>query len=212
MTIAPHRSEPNASRQRLTLAEYLAYEDGTGHRYEIVDGVLVDMGTENALNLSIAFVLGMAFASLGVPGYLIGSKHRLSVSSSQVSARDPDLTVHSEASYAAVSQKDESLLGYFDPLPVLVVEVVSPGEAGSPNYDDLRSVEDHRDYVEKPKEYADRGIPECWIIDPVRAVVVVLTLQGKQYQETRFQGKTRIISNAFPSLNLTAETVLTAGR
>ncbi len=204
MTIAPPRLQPSATRQRLTLAEYLTYEDGTGNRYEIVDGILVDMGTENALNLSIAFVLGMAFASLGVPGYLIGSKHRLSVSSSKVSARDPDLMVHSEDSYTAVSQKDESLLGYFDPLPVLVVEVVSPGEAGSPNYD--------RDYVEKPKEYADRGIPKCWIIDPARAVVLVLTLQGKQYQENRFQGKTRIISNAFPSLNLTAETVLTAGR
>jgi Uma2 family endonuclease len=73
MTNAPPRLQPNATHQRLTLAEYLTYEDGTGNRYEIVDGILVDMGTENALNLSIAFVLGMAFASLGVPGYLIGS-------------------------------------------------------------------------------------------------------------------------------------------
>jgi Uma2 family endonuclease len=96
------------------------------------------------------------------------------------------------------------LLGYFDPMPVLVVEIVSPGEAGSPNYD--------RDYIEKPQEYADRGIPECWIIDPARSVMVVLTLQGKQYQEARLQGKTHIISAAFPSFNLTADNVLNAGR
>jgi hypothetical protein len=47
MTIAPSPLQSNAIRQRLTLAEYLAHDDGTGNRYEIVDGILVDMGTEN---------------------------------------------------------------------------------------------------------------------------------------------------------------------
>ncbi len=193
-----------ATLKSMSLEEYLTYDDGMGHRYEILDGVLVDMGTENALNLSIAFVLGMAFATMGVPGYLIGSKHRLAVSSKQVSARDPDLMVHSEASYGTVIQKDESLLGYFDPLPLLVVEVVSPGDPGSPNYD--------RDYVQKPGEYADRGIPEFWIIDPVRQVVLVLTLNGQHYQRQSFAGKMLIASPTFPNLDLTAERVLRAGR
>jgi Uma2 family endonuclease len=204
MTIASGRSKTPAATQQLTFEEYLAYDDGTDRRYEIVDGILVDIGTENALNLSIAFVLGMAFANLGVPGYLIGSKHRLVVSSTKVSARDPDLMVHSEASYAAVSQKDESLLGYFDPLPLLVVEVVSPGEVGSPNYD--------RDYVEKPQEYGDRGIPECWIVDPIRQVVLVLVLKDNRYQLQTFAGATPIISPTFPGLSLTADQVLRAGR
>jgi Uma2 family endonuclease len=59
------------------------------------------------------------------------------------------------------------------PPPALVVEVVSPGEPGTPNYD--------RDYVDKPKEYADRGIPEYWIIDPERQVILVLMLAGERY-------------------------------
>jgi Uma2 family endonuclease len=190
--------------RNLTLDQYLNYEDDTGQRYEIRDGVLVDMGTESALNLSIAFVLGMALANLGIPGYLIGSKHRITVSSTQVSVREPDLLVHSEASYAAVSQKKESLLEYYDPLPSLLIEIVSPGDEESRNY--------QRDYLEKPIEYADRGIPEFWIVDPIRAWVWVLTLQGNSYQQAEFTGSDLIISAAFSQLKLTSEQVLKAGR
>jgi Uma2 family endonuclease len=190
--------------QKLTLNQYLNYEDGTEQRYEILDGVLVEMGTESALNLSIAFVLGMALANLGIPGYLIGSKHRIAVNSTQVSVREPDLLVHSEASYAAASEKKESLLEYDDPLPLMLVEIVSPGDEDSRNY--------QRDYLEKPLEYADRGIPEFWIVDPVRAWVLVLILQGNSYQKTKFKGSDSIVSTVFPNLRLTAEQVLKAGR
>jgi Uma2 family endonuclease len=193
-----------AINRKLTLAEFLDYEDGTEQRYEILAGVLVEMGTESALNLSIAFVLGMALANLGIPGYLIGSKHRIAVSSTQVSVWEPDLVVHSAASYTAVSQKKESLLEYFDPLPLLLIEVVSPGEEGSRNYE--------RDYLEKPLEYAERGILEFWIIDPTRSWVLVLNLQGSSYQQTKFIGDEQIVSTTFPELKLTAVQVLTAGR
>jgi Uma2 family endonuclease len=193
-----------AADRQLTLNQYLNYEDGTEQRYEILNGVLVEMGTESALNLSIAFVLGMALANLGIPGYLIGSKHRIAVSSTQVSVREPDLLVHSEASYAAVSQKKESLLEYYDLLPSLLVEIVSPGDEDSRNY--------QRDYLEKPIEYADRGIPEFWIVDPIRTWVWVLTLQGNSYQQTKFTGSDLIVSAAFSQLKLTAEQVLKAGR
>jgi Uma2 family endonuclease len=193
-----------ATDRKLTLEQYLNYEVGTGQRYEILDGVLVEMGTESALNLSIAFVLGMALANLGIPGYLIGSKHRVAVSSTQVTVREPDLLVHSEASYAAVSYKKESLLEYDDPLPLLLVEIVSPGDEESRNY--------QRDYLEKPLEYAEREIPEFWIVDPIRAWVWVLTLQGNSYQQTEFRGSDSIVSAVFPKLKITAAQVLKAGR
>ena len=41
--------------QRLTFEEYLAYDDGTDTRYELVNGVLVATGAESPLNLDIAF-------------------------------------------------------------------------------------------------------------------------------------------------------------
>lgn len=190
--------------RKLTLDQYLNYEDGTGQRYEILDGVLIEMGTESALNLSIAFVLGMVLANSGIPGYLIGSKHRISVNSTQVSVREPDLLVHSEASYAIVSLKKESLLEYYDPLPALLVEIVSPGDENSRNYE--------RDYLEKPLEYAERGIPEFWIVDPIREWVWVLRLQGNAYQQTKFRDDESIVSVVFPELKLTAAQVLKAGR
>jgi Uma2 family endonuclease len=43
--------------QRLTFEEYLAYDDGTNTRYELVNGVLVAMGAESSLNLDIALFL-----------------------------------------------------------------------------------------------------------------------------------------------------------
>jgi Uma2 family endonuclease len=189
---------------RLTFEEFLAFDAGTSARYELVDGVLVEMGTENALNLSIAFALGVIFNQLGVPAYLIGAKHLLAVSSTKVTARDPDLTVHTEASYASVAAKKQSFLSYDEPIPLLVVEVVSEGEPGEKNYD--------RDYIEKPKEYADRGIPEFWIVDPIRQVVWVLTIRGNAYRRQKFSGSDAIASPTFPNLNLTAQKVLGAGR
>jgi len=90
------------------------------------------------------------------------------------------------------------------PAPALVVEVVSPGEPGTDNYD--------RDYVEKPKEYAARGIPEFWQIDPSRSVVIVLTLKDGAYQSREFREGDRVVSLAFPDLQLTAEQILGAGR
>jgi hypothetical protein len=33
----------------MTLQEYLTYDDGTDNRYELVDGVLVEMGAESTI-------------------------------------------------------------------------------------------------------------------------------------------------------------------
>ena len=67
------------------------------------------------------------------------------------------------------------------------------------------------DYVEKRAEYAERGIPECWIIDPRAAVVFVLTLVSGDYQEQQFTNSQQLISSTFPQFELSAATVLTAG-
>ncbi|PZV15867.1 MAG: hypothetical protein DCF22_06295 [Leptolyngbya sp.] len=192
-----------ATQQRMTLEEYLSYDDGTDTRYELVDGVLVEMGAESTLNTQIAMFLLLQFAGLGVPVYCLANKHKIAVTSRQATAREPDLIVHSEASAAAIDGQSQALLPIDMPAPALVVEVVSPGEAGTDNYD--------RDYIEKRAEYAARGIPEYWIVDPSRAVVLILTLSGQSYQEQKFTGNRQITSSAFPSLTLTAAQILTAG-
>lgn len=189
--------------QRMTLAEYLDYDDGTDTRYELVDGILVVMGSENPINPQIASFLFSVFLRLGIPHYRLVIGHQIEVSSAYASARQPDLIVHSEESEKAISA-DGKLLRLGCPAPLLVVEVVSNSET-----DPQSRV---RDYQQKRLEYVARGIPEYWIIDPVATVILVLTLEGTQYQEQRFQGKHPIVSFTFPNLNLTAEQVLKAGK
>jgi Uma2 family endonuclease len=187
-----------------TIDEYLEYDDGTDTRYELVNGELVEMGAESDLNVLISIFLTVMF-SQKIPYYLIRRGTEIFVSSRTVSDRYPDLMVLSEEGQSALEGAKRSAITFDMPVPALVIEVVSPGEPGDKrNYD--------RDYVEKPKEYAARGIPEFWQIDPTRSVVTVLTLKDGAYQVQRFQGSDRVVSPTFPDLQLTAERILSAGR
>jgi Uma2 family endonuclease len=192
-----------ATERRMTLEEFLDYDDGTDTRYELEDGVLVEMGAENPLNITITSLLFARFLQLGIPYYCLAIGHQIGVSASRATARQPDLTVHSPASASAILSGGNILFADM-PAPVLVVEVVSNSSTDKKSRD--------RDYVKKPSEYAERGIPEYWIIDPIAAVIVVLTLEGTQYREQRFTGSMAIASVTFPELALTAEQILAAGK
>jgi Uma2 family endonuclease len=187
--------------QRMTLEAYLNYEDGTDNRYELVDGVLVAMGAENPINPQIASFLFAVFLSLGIPSYRVVIGHQLEVG--QNTARQPDLIVHSEESEVAITE-DGKLLRQDRPAPLLVVEVVSNSDT------DEKSRQ--RDYQEKRLEYGLRRIPEYWIVDPIAAVLLVLTLDGTTYKEQCFQSQQSIISPTFSGLKLTAEQVFKAGK
>ena len=185
----------------MTLREFLTYDDSTDTRYELVDGILVPMGTEATINIRIAFFLVKAF--LRILDYdRLGNKIKMEVRSRYASARDPDLMIHSEASAAAIEGLTEACLRYGDPNPLIAIEIVSPGAESSDNY--------QRDYIQKPREYADRGIGELWQIDPKREWVKVGSLTDGAYRFATFKGGEIIVSHAFPELVLTAAQVLGA--
>lgn len=187
----------------MTLEEYLDYDDGTDkHNYELEDGVLIEMAPENPLNNTIVIFLVIYFSQLGLPHYRFATNHHIQVTSEVMSARQPDLIVHSEASFAAILD-DARLLRLGLPAPTLVVEVVSSSDTSKAPRD--------RDYVRKRSEYAQRGILEYWIIDPIAAVVLVLTLIEGDYQEQKYIGEQRLRSLAFPNVELSAAQVLKAG-
>ncbi|GAP99315.1 Uma2 family endonuclease [Leptolyngbya sp. NIES-2104] len=187
-----------------TFEEYLDYDDGSDRRYELVDGELVELPTESWDAGAISLYLFTQLLQF-VPYYLIRHKDaEIAVRSASVKARIPDLMVVTEATAIEMSGQ-KGLIPLDSEPPILVVEVVSPREPGQQNYD--------RDYVEKRTEYASRGVPEYWLIDPDRSVVVVLYLEGNQYIEIgAFRNDDRISFRTFANLNLTAAQILNAGR
>jgi Uma2 family endonuclease len=191
------------TQAQLTLEEYLNYDGGTDAGYELVDGVLVEIGAEYPINSTIISFLFAVFLGMGMPHYRLAIGHQIAVSSMKATARQPDLVVHSEASATAILSGSRLLMPEM-PVPLLVVEVVSSSDTDPKSRD--------RDYKEKRAEYAVRQIPEYWIIDPIAAVVWVLTLAGEEYRESGFTGTQKIVSPGFPGLNLMAEQVLKAGR
>jgi Uma2 family endonuclease len=189
--------------RRMSLEDYLNYDDGTDTRYELLNGVLVAMGAESTANNWIAAFLYAAFLRSGLPYNRVGMKQKIEVQSVDVSAREPDLIVHSDASTQALAGRSEVCLRLNDPNPLLVIEVVSNS--------DIDRKSKTRDYIEKRAEYETRGVPEYWIVDPIAGLVFVLNLVDDTYQVTLFVDNQPIVSNAFPELGLTANQVLAAG-
>jgi len=205
LLIYGERAMTISTDRRMTLQEYLDYDDGTDTRYELVDGVLVEMGAESHLNIDIAmFLLEYFLVVLKVSRKRLTLKTEIAVPLGNASTRYPDLMVLTDAGTEALKGKARSLITFEMPAPSLVVEVVSPGEPGSENYE--------RDYIQKRLEYAARGIPEYWIIDPSAMRVTVCTLVHGQYQSAQLRDTDGLVSSTFSDLNLTAVQILQAGQ
>jgi Uma2 family endonuclease len=184
----------------MTMEDYLNYDDGTDTRYELVDGELVEMPTESQVNLNIAKYLMFELAKL-IPLALIAMGTEVEVSGRRAKSRIPDLMVHSEESYAALSGGKRAILLRDMPPPSLVVEVVSTGQE---NHD--------RDYRHKHTEYAARGIAEYWIIDPEMQQVTVCVWVNGQYEDTLYRGDSPVQSTVVPDFSLSANQILAFGQ
>lgn len=114
--------------------------------------------------------------------------------------RMPDLMVLGEELAAALLASGRSTITEDMPAPLLAIEVVSPGKTN-----------ENRDYRFKRSEYAARGIPEYWIVDPTKDQVMVLTLVDGLYESVNYVGNDLILSTLFPQLDLTVEQLLRAG-
>jgi Uma2 family endonuclease len=184
----------------LTFDEYLAYDDGSDTRYELVDGELVAMPPESPENLMLARFL-LAELMKHVPLTLIAYNTEVEVSGRRARCRVPDLLVHTEASLAALAGATRATITRDMPPPALVVEVVSPGANN-------RS----RDYRHKHTEYAARGIAEYWIIDPEERQVTVCQWVDGQYEDVIVKGAEPLPSVVIPALTLTVDQLFALGQ
>jgi len=184
--------------KKLTFKEYLSYDDETDNRYELVDGELVALPPESGVNTAIAIYLVLVFAKLTDFRLIKVNSCELQMTG-KVENRYPDLAIIRPEHIDLIQKRSTITLDM--PPPQLVVEVVSPGKLNR-----------QRDYVDKRQQYAARGIPEYWIVDPQAAVVIVLKLESGHYVEVgQFQHQDCIVSPTFPALELTAEQVLPTG-
>jgi Uma2 family endonuclease len=176
----------------LTFEEYLAHDDGTDTRYELVDGVLVEMPPESVENNTIAkkllFELAKHFSIA-----LLGHKDtEIEVTGRRARCRIPDVLVHTEESATAVAGASRATLTRDMPPPALVVEVVSPGQTNR-----------ERDYRYKHTEYAARGIAEYWIVDPGTRQVTLCRWVSGQYEDQVYSGDEPLQSALIPAFGLT---------
>ena len=185
----------------LTFANYLDYDDGTETRYELEDGVLIEMPTENPRNCYVAMTILVELLK-HFSYYLIQYKEiELAVGGRRATCRLPDLLVHTEESAAALVGASRSLITLDMPPPALVIEVVSPGAAN-------RS----RDYRYKRTEYAARQIMEYWIVDSEQEQITICKWIDGQYEDTVVSGENCLPSEVVPAWGLTVAQIFSPQR
>lgn len=181
----------------LSFEEYLSYDDGTDNLYELFNGELIEVPPESGLNVEIATFLLVQFA------LMLGSQrirgHGLEIEvRGEPKNRYPDLTIIQPEHIQLLKRRNTIRLGMVPPL--LVIEVVSPGE-----------LQRDRDYIAKRMQYQDRGIPEYWIIDPQQETILILALTDAIYVEANtFKGDALVRSPHLGELTITAAQVIAA--
>ncbi len=143
--------------------QYLRLTQQTNRLIEFTDGVIEVLPMPTRKHQAISQLLFLAFLSFLQPrgGRIFYSPLRLQVRHRKF--REPDLLALLDV-HDPRNQNDYWLGAD------LVVEVVSPDDPA-------------RDTQVKRGDYAEAGIPEYWIVNPINNTVTVLKLNGSEYIE-----------------------------
>ena len=190
--------------QRLTLEDYLTYNDGADTRYELVNGELIPMSLGTGKHGRVTeFIRDELNGEIKRSNLLwTATDMKIGIQSPRGTRWDtcriPDIVVLPTEQWEDMDNR-EAVIRLNEPFPSLVIEVVSPSTASD-------------DYRAKRSEYAVLDIPEYWIIDPIKGCVTICTLFEGAYDDQVFQGGSNVISPTFPSIGLTADEILSAKR
>ncbi|MEQ9551351.1 MAG: Uma2 family endonuclease [Coleofasciculus sp. G3-WIS-01] len=200
--------------QTVTFEEFIAWYPNTGKRYELHDGVIVEMpkptGTHSNVTGFLIEELILTIVQMGKRGSWTIPRESIVKSSNGKSGYEPDIIVlDQEAIKAEPRWQKESIIENAQSVK-LIVEVVST------NWRD--------DYFKKRADYEEMGVFEYWIVDyaalggrnflgsPKQPTVSVYQLVEGEYQMNQFQGDDVIISPTFSELNLRAERIFQVGQ
>lgn len=191
----------------VTFEEFAEWYPDTGKRYELHDGVIVEMnqplGEHELIVLTLCHNLDREIIRLDLP-YRI-AKNTFVKSAASESAYAPDILLLNPDNLANESLwQKQSTVTQAKTVP-FVAEVVSTNWG--------------IDYGNKVSHYESVGITEYWIIDylgiggrrfigyPKLPTLSVYSLVDGEYQVTQFRGDDLIVSPTFPELRLSAKKV-----
>ncbi|MEM6518057.1 MAG: Uma2 family endonuclease [Cyanobacteria bacterium P01_D01_bin.71] len=186
--------------QRLTLEDYLTYDDGSDTRYELVNGELVPMslgtGRHGAIIKRLERLFDNEIERLQQPWIALAGTVGLQSPRGEAwdTVRMTDVTVLTLTQWEALQER-EALIRLNEPPPLLVVEVVSASTKST-------------DYRAKRAEYSVLDIPEYWICDLLKEQVTVCTLLEGWYEAAVYPGESEVESLTFSDLKLTAKDIL----
>jgi Uma2 family endonuclease len=143
--------------------EYLWLTDHTNHYVEFTDGYIDVLPMPTDRHQCLLLFLLLAFHGFVVPrgGKVLLSPLRLRIRAGKF--REPDIILLKSAD-------DPRRENRFWKGADLTVEVVSPEKP-------------ERDLVDKPADYAEAGVPEYWIVNPLTETITVLRPEDKAYVE-----------------------------
>jgi Uma2 family endonuclease len=196
MTQAKHRFS--------SFEDYLSYRETEQDnvRYELVAGELIELAPESPQNNFVARRLLFFLASHDIVPLELLVIHACEVQVPVLQPKDaanrfPDLVVLRPEHLDLMGNR--LTITSMMPPPRLIVEVVSPGKT---NRD--------RDYINKRAQYAAIAVPEYWLIDPIAGTVLVLQLQGDDYETIGlFSGNEAIASPLLQDGRLTVDRIFT---
>ena len=198
--------------KHVTFDEFIAwYPENSEHRYELHDGVIVEMPKPTGKHSEIAGFLnieiGVTCRSAQLPYFI--PRECVVKPDRDKSGYEPDVIVlDKQAVFDEPRWESESIITMGSSVR-LIVEVVST------NW--------HDDYALKLEDYEAMGIPEYWIVDylglggrryignPKQPTLSVYQLVKGEYSCHQFREGSRIESPTFQDLNLTASQVFAAG-
>ncbi|MBK1989758.1 Uma2 family endonuclease [Sphaerospermopsis aphanizomenoides BCCUSP55] len=194
----------------VTFEEFIECYPNTGLRYELYDGVIIEMtppvGDHEEI---VGFLVGeivTEYKRLKLP-YFIPKTAFIKIPEKE-SGYSPDILLLNRPNLVNEPfWKKQSTISKSASVP-LVVEIVST------NWRD--------DYHKKLADYEEMGILEYWIVDyaalggralignPKQPTISIYQLIDEEYQVNQFTGNDLIISPTFPELNLTANQIFQA--
>lgn len=198
--------------QPITFDEFITGYPDTGGRYELHDGIIVEMpkptGSHSNVTGFLMEELILAIVEMGKRGIWMMPREAIVKSSNGKSGYEPDIILLDRDAMTSESRWErESIIENAESVK-LIVEVVST------NWRD--------DYFKKRADYEEMGIFEYWIVDyaalggrnflgsPKVPTISVYQLIEGEYRVRQFRGEDVIVSPTFPGFQRTAREVCQA--